>query len=351
VTPATPRRTLLVAATGGHLAQLHALAPRLRTRPQDRTWVTFDTPQSRSLLAKEDEVVFVNFVAPRDLRNAAANLTIARRLIRSGRFDHVVSTGSAVALSFLPVARAYGLRSTYVESAARSHGPSVTGRVLQHVPGVTLGTQHRAWADGQWRYVGSVLDAYQDVPRPDAARTPRRILVTLGTMPYAFTRLTERLRTILPDDADVTWQLGVTPDPGTLPGTVHAMLPEAQLRALARAADVVVAHAGTGSAMTALDAGRVPVLVPRHAAHGEHVDDHQHQIASELAERNLALHREVDDLDSSDLTLASHRAVITITPAPLALHGTGATRDADQDVVIAAGDTPRFTPAHAERVG
>ncbi|MCW2960214.1 MAG: glycosyltransferase 28 domain protein, partial [Thermoleophilia bacterium] len=39
---------LFVASTGGHLAELHALAPRLGATEHD-TWVTFDTPQSRAL--------------------------------------------------------------------------------------------------------------------------------------------------------------------------------------------------------------------------------------------------------------------------------------------------------------
>ena len=42
--------TMLVASTGGHLAQMFKLAPRIEPDPARRVWVTFDTPQSRSLL-------------------------------------------------------------------------------------------------------------------------------------------------------------------------------------------------------------------------------------------------------------------------------------------------------------
>ena len=42
---------LLVATNGGHLAQLVELAPRLDGIEADRLWITFDSPQSRSLLA------------------------------------------------------------------------------------------------------------------------------------------------------------------------------------------------------------------------------------------------------------------------------------------------------------
>ena len=45
---------LLVASTGGHLVELMRLRPRLTGIGDEVTWVTFDTPQSRSMLAGED---------------------------------------------------------------------------------------------------------------------------------------------------------------------------------------------------------------------------------------------------------------------------------------------------------
>jgi UDP-N-acetylglucosamine transferase subunit ALG13 len=40
--------------------------------------------------------------------------------------------------------------------------------------------------------------------------------------------------------------------------------------------------------LQAINAGRSPIVVPRQPAHGEHVDDHQTQIAGQLAARGLA---------------------------------------------------------------
>ena len=45
-------KTLLAASEGGHLIELSLLAERL-SLPGERAWVTFDTPQSRSLLGGE----------------------------------------------------------------------------------------------------------------------------------------------------------------------------------------------------------------------------------------------------------------------------------------------------------
>lgn len=298
--------TLLVASTGGHLAQLHRLRPRLQGVPDHVVWVTFDTPQSRSLLAGE-EVHFVPLVKSRDVKNVLRNMLFARRLFRQHDVRAVVSTGSGVALSFLPLARASGIPTCYIDSAARSAGPSVTGRLLALVPGMRLLSQYPAWADEHWGYSGSVFDEFE----PESAIVPERVgkvVVTLGTIDYPFDRLVRRLAEILPADVDVYWQLGdthVEPPSGAVTGMARAD----ELRAEIADADVVIAHAGVGSALGALETGHSPVLVPRRAAHGEHVDDHQEQIAGELERRGLAVQAEADELSYEHLQAAAARSV------------------------------------------
>jgi UDP-N-acetylglucosamine--N-acetylmuramyl-(pentapeptide) pyrophosphoryl-undecaprenol N-acetylglucosamine transferase len=71
----------------------------------------------------------------------------------------------------------------------------------------------------------------------------------------------------------------------------------------------VIAHAGCGSALSALDAGKKPVLVARRESHGENVDDHQELLADELAARDLAVVRTVEELDDGDLRLAARASV------------------------------------------
>jgi len=297
---------LLVASTGGHLAQLHTLASRFDPAPNRRTWVTFDTPQSRSLLAGED-VRFVPYTSPRDWRNVGRNAAVAGRLLRTGRYEHVVSTGAGIALSFLPLARAFGVPVTYIESAARSAGPSMTGRILERIPGLDMACQYHRWADERWRYAGSIFDEF--LPDAEPQRTSvRRLVVSLGTIPFSFRRLVDRMLSIVPAGVEVVWQTGATPvaDAGV---TALRELPQAELDRELAAADVVVAHAGTGSALAALRAGRYPILVPREQRHEEHIDDHQAQIAEELAARDLALHRPVDELDWDVISRAASRRI------------------------------------------
>jgi UDP-N-acetylglucosamine--N-acetylmuramyl-(pentapeptide) pyrophosphoryl-undecaprenol N-acetylglucosamine transferase len=314
--------TLLVASAGGHLKQLVRLVPRIPELDDDLVWVTYRTSQSESLLAGR-RVVFGRALESRDYAGVAANTWLAARLFhREARFARVISTGSAIALAFIPVARAHGIPCHYIESAARAAGPSQTGRLLRRVPGVALYTQYRAWAQPPWRYAGSVFDDFV----ADAGNRPEaelgRVVVTLGTSAmYGFRRLVERVASILPPGTDVTWQTGVT-DVGGLGIPARPFIPAEELDRAIREADVVVTHAGTGSALSALEAGRCPVLVPRRRGARENVDDHQELLSAELARRGLAVDARADTLTLADLVTAMERRVgRRPDPPPLRLAG------------------------------
>jgi UDP-N-acetylglucosamine transferase subunit ALG13 len=232
-----------------------------------------------------------------------------------------------MALSFYPLARLRGLACHYIESAARSDGPSATARMISRIPGVSLYAQYPRWALGKWHYRGSVFDSFQ--PATDAGeqvREVRKVVVTLGTFRgYGFARLVRRLLEILPPEAEVLWQTGDT-DTSELGVDGHHAIPERDLIQAMREADVVVAHAGVGTALAALEVGKCPVLVPRRLAHGEHVDDHQTQIAGELGGRGLAVSVEADDLVLDDLLAAARSPVTTLAEDPPFV-----TRDASAD--------------------
>ena len=310
--------TLLVASTGGHLKQLHRLHRRLSGVDGPYRWATFDTPQSRSLLEGE-AVDYVHFVGGRDPRSIR-NVPLAHRILREHDVDTVVSTGSAVALPFFALARQRRLECHYIESAARSDGPSTTGRLMSHIPGVYLYAQYPAWATGRWHYRGSVFDSFAPFAPATTAvarsNALKKVVVTLGTYRgYGFGRLVRRLLAILPSDADVLWQTGDT-DTSSLGVNGHYAIPEHDLTQAMGEADVVVGHAGVGTALAALEVGRCPVLVPRRLVRGEHVDDHQTQIAGELGARGLSRSVEADDLTLDDLLIAARTPVKSLAEDP-----------------------------------
>jgi UDP-N-acetylglucosamine--N-acetylmuramyl-(pentapeptide) pyrophosphoryl-undecaprenol N-acetylglucosamine transferase len=308
--PDEPRRVLAAASSGGHFKQLVSLVARI-PRVSEVIWLTYDSGLSHDLLQAagrgHERLVHAPYAAPRDLPNLARNARVARRLLRQNAVDLTISTGAGMAVAVLPMARAMGARAVFVESATRAEGPSLSGRILQRTPGVELFTQNPGYGPA-WTQSVSVHDEFEPGPEREVDAL-RRVVVSVGTIrPYGFRRLLERLLEVLPDDAEVLWQTGET-DVAGLPVAANRTVPGPVFEAAVRDADVVIAHAGTGTAITAFEQGRFPVLVPRRHHAGEHVDDHQVVTAEALAARGLAVHAEVEDLTPELLLDAARRSV------------------------------------------
>lgn len=314
-------KTMMVCSGGGHLKQLHAIAERLGVAPEDQVWITFENGLSTTLLAGR-EVHYAPFVAPRDLPNLWRLRSLAAAVLDLHEYERAFSTGSSPAVAVLPMAAHRGVEAHYIESAARALGPSVSGRILQRAAGVRTYTQYPSWRSARWGYAGSIYDGFT---RDDARANPpadgrvRRAVVTVGTQEgYGFDRLYEAVVPLLADCEEVLWQTG--PQDVTRWGIDgRERVPHDELNAAVREADVVIAHAGTGSAMTAFEQGKFPILVPRLARYGEHVDDHQIQIAREMERRGLAFMQLPEELDDGVLREASARAVRTVEAPPMLL--------------------------------
>jgi UDP-N-acetylglucosamine transferase subunit ALG13 len=123
--------------------------------------------------------------------------------------------------------------------------------------------------------------------RPTAAT-----LVTAGTHEAGFDRL-ERVvaelagRQLLP--APVVIQTGCARRTAAVDAslTVVDFVEPSELAELMSAARFVITHGGPGSIFMALESGHTPIAVPRSAAHGEHVDDHQRAFVERMGERGL----------------------------------------------------------------
>ncbi|WP_199182418.1 glycosyltransferase [Cryobacterium sp. Y11] len=306
--PPTQRKLLLVASTGGHLAQLVRLAPGLGAS-QSSLWITFDSMQSRSLLVGRRRI-HVPYVRPRDYVGMMRAAIIVRRVLKHETFDGAVSTGAGLAVAALPQAAIRGVPSLYIESVSRVEGPSLSGRMLAASRLVSVRTQHPAWANERWKTYPSVLSTYQSLRR-DAPKRPS-LFVTLGTIEgYRFDSLVDAVLASGLADERTVWQLGFTTGRADLPGDVYQMMPTARFVTAALTADVVITHAGVGTFMGLLELGIFPVIVTRRKHRGEHVDDHQMQIA-ELAE-SLGVARAVDapDLTADVIRFAASRAIDT----------------------------------------
>ena len=127
------------------------------------------------------------------------------------------------------------------------------------------------------------------------------IFVTVGSSATPFDRL---LRAV--DALRVEERLVVQHGPSTIRpkgAECSEALSHTEFLDLVRSARVVVTHAGVGSIMTALGEQTRPIVVPRLAALGEAVDDHQVSFARRAAELGFVVL--VEDVERLAAEIAS----------------------------------------------
>lgn len=311
-------RTLLVATPGGHIEELVELTNRIEDVGSDRVWVTAYTPQTSRLLATEN----VHWVAPvgsRQLWRASASLPASFALLRRVRPRLVISTGAALAVPYLVAARTFGAETHYIESATRLAGPSLTGRLMTRLPGVRLHHQGFRVPVPRWYELGSVFEGYQ--PGPDTDTSIRRVVITLGTERFPFPRALVQVARALRGDVEVLIQTGHTPPLATAFDS-RPWVPADELLSAIKRADVVVMHAGVGSILAALRAGKHPVILPRYSSLGEHIDDHQRELAARVADQGLATVMGPDEDLTQILPAAARRTSVRAPQSSIKLSQT-----------------------------
>jgi len=98
---------------------------------------------------------------------------------------------------------------------------------------------------------------------------------------------------------------------GLLDTNLQAFLPMAAFEAQVAAASLLILHAGAGSVLHAVRAGKTPILMPRRQHLHEHVDDHQLEFARTLAASGHVILAETAD----DLPPAIARALAALPSA------------------------------------
>ncbi|MEM1368317.1 MAG: glycosyltransferase [Cyanobacteria bacterium P01_H01_bin.15] len=114
------------------------------------------------------------------------------------------------------------------------------------------------------------------------------IVITLGTSPFPFTRVTEWLSKLLFQNLinePVLFQHGSTP----LNGFQHPLVTSVksielrELRQTVQSANLTISHAGQGSTRMLIELEAPFVLLPRLQRYREHIDDHQLQFAQAIS--------------------------------------------------------------------
>ena len=86
-----------------------------------------------------------------------------------------------------------------------------------------------------------------------------------------------------------------------------------------RNASIVICHAGAGTLIHVLQAGKVPVVMPRRKKYGEHIDDHQLELVKVLAEQGRVIAAfEMGDLPQAIAEARQRAGVVgSAQPSPM----------------------------------
>jgi beta-1,4-N-acetylglucosaminyltransferase len=151
------RPLLIVCSSGGHLLQMLEL--RDAWSGFERTWVTFDKSDARSLL-RDERVVHAFGPTNRNVPNLLRNVGLAIRVLREERPAAILTTGAGVAVPFAWIGKLLGIPTVYVESVTRIEGLSLSARMIAPVASRLYGQ----WPElahgsaGRIRFAGNVLE-------------------------------------------------------------------------------------------------------------------------------------------------------------------------------------------------
>ncbi len=136
------------------------------------------------------------------------------------------------------------------------------------------------------------------------------ILVLLGTQNNNFNRLLNAIQENIDNgviDDEVVVQAGFTKfDSKDM--KIFSMIDKEKFSKLQDEADLIITHGGVGSIISSLEKGKKVIVVPRLKQYGEHVNDHQIQIAERF--KSLGYVKSVLDINELGKTIKSMKNFI-----------------------------------------
>ncbi len=117
----------IITSKGGHLYQMYRLKPWWGK--YDRFWVTFQGPDTDSLLARE-RVYYGFYPETRHISHALRHTSLAWRILRKERPTIIISCGAGIAPPFFLIAKLLGIKTVFIEVFDLVKHPSLSGRLL-----------------------------------------------------------------------------------------------------------------------------------------------------------------------------------------------------------------------------
>lgn len=138
-----------------------------------------------------------------------------------------------------------------------------------------------------------------------------KIFVTLGTQKFQFDRLLKKLDELIEQGKIKKEELTVQCvyseyQPKNF--EMFAMKPQNEIEDIMNSVDLVITHSGTGSIITSLKLGKKIIIAPRLKKYGEHVDDHQVELADVFKEKvNVIVVDDMEELESAIEESKTHK--------------------------------------------
>lgn len=117
------------------------------------------------------------------------------------------------------------------------------------------------------------------------------IFVTLGTTKYSFKRPLLEIEKLVKQRSisePIIVQAGYTELQSDFMEIKDFLSPE-EIKSHYHRADIILAHGGTGSIMKGLKLNKKVLVIPRLEKYGEHIDNHQLEVADELEKEGYLL--------------------------------------------------------------
>ena len=128
-----------------------------------------------------------------------------------------------------------------------------------------------------------------------------KIYVTLGTQKFPFDRLLKKIDYLCEKEIINSREMIVQcayHDYNPKHFKIIELIDINKVVDIIQNSDLIITHAGTGSIVQAIKFKKRVIIVPRNKDYGEHIDNHQIEIANVLSEKgNATIVNEIDDLD------------------------------------------------------
>ncbi len=273
----------LVCSAGGHLNQIKELILPL-SKVSDVYLVTLNREDSRTLLKSSIRHYFIRDI--RDQGSLISNFTDSLKVFRKEMPDVVITTGAGSALSTCLLARLSFKKVFYIESFARVEEPSAFGKFIYRFADKVL---------YQWPklknfypkgiYAGSIFN----ITLNSEEKKAEQVFVTVGSTEFQFDRLLKNIDDLIDKGIIAQKVIAQIGNCEYIPRNFDYFkwCSYSEMQKLMQQSKFTITHSGTGSIVNAIQMGAKVIAVPRLAKFGEHLDNHQIEIANEFATLGL----------------------------------------------------------------